>query len=100
MLYLSQVLGAPVEDQQNERVGRIVDVLVPVGSEAPPYPSALLVEGEEDLLWRVSPEAVERREGTMHLHVPLTQLTRYVSGSSEHEISLAQEVFDKQVIDI
>jgi hypothetical protein len=30
MLYLSQLLGAPVEDHQGARAGKIVDINVPV----------------------------------------------------------------------
>ena len=52
MLYLSQLLGTPVEDPHNERAGKIIDILIPsrlVGSTLPAYPNALLVEGDEEL---------------------------------------------------
>ena len=51
MLYVSQLLGAPVEDMQGERAGKIIDILVPardVGASGPVFPSALLIEGEEE----------------------------------------------------
>jgi len=101
MLYLSQVTGASVEDQQGERIGRLVDVLVledQVGSNEATYPSALLVAGEEDQFWRISPQDVQHREGAIQLLVPVTQLLQ--GNAKEHEVRLAREVLDKQVINI
>jgi magnesium transporter len=101
MLYLSQVTGASVEDQQEERIGRLVDVLVledQVGSNEATYPSALLVAGEEDQFWRISPQDVQQREGAIQLRVPVTQLLQ--GNVNEHEVRLAREVLDKQVINI
>jgi magnesium transporter len=101
MLYLSQVTGAPVENQQEERIGRLVDVLVPedqVGSNEATYPSALLVAGEADQFWRISPQDAQQREGAIQLHVPVSQL---IQGEvKEHEVRLARAVLDKQVINI
>jgi magnesium transporter len=101
MLYLSQVTGASVEDQQEERIGRLVDVLVledQVGSNEATYPSALLVVGEEDQFWRISPQDMQQREGAILLLVPVTQLLQ--GDVKEHEVRLAREVLDKQVINI
>ncbi|HLZ56255.1 MAG TPA: CBS domain-containing protein [Ktedonosporobacter sp.] len=111
MLYLSQLLGAPVTDQHSVRVGKITDVLLPVarnkaeeatriGQVEPIYPSALLVEGEADQPWRIPLHALERREGWIHLLVPLEQLSPQAAFSTDQEISLAHEVLDKQVIDV
>lgn len=102
MFYLSQLLGTSVEDTQHERLGKIIDVLAPtvrVGAKA--YPSAVLVEGEEDQPWRVSSDALEHQEQAFVLRVPLHQFTSYQEAAQDgQEISLAHEVFDKQVIDI
>jgi magnesium transporter len=100
MLYLSQVLGATVEDQQQARIGKLVDMLLPeaqMGTAA--YPSALLVAGEEGLPWRVPPAALERHEAVLRLRVPLSELTRQ-AGAGGQEVSLVRDVLDKQVIDI
>ncbi len=103
MLYVSQLLGAPVEDMQGERVGKIVDILVEaseVGQSEPVYPSALLVEGEEEEPWRVPVADVEWHDGVLRLRVPVDQLKHQPAAPDEQEVSLAQEVMDKQVIDI
>src|SRR5437588_13114307 len=103
MLYLSQLLGAPVEDVHGVRVGKIIDVLVPaarVGQSEPAYPTALLVEGEEDQPWYVPLQTVEQHDHVFRLNIPLEQLTFSPAPSSEQEVSLAHDVLDKQVIDI
>lgn len=99
MLYLSQLLGTAVEDQQHERVGKLVDILLPeaqLGTFA--YPSALLVEGEED--WRVPLSTIERHDNVLRLLVPLAQLVPATNKADEQEVSLAHDVMDKQVIDV
>src|SRR5713226_5154086 len=74
MLYLSQLLGMPVEDINGVRIGKISDVMVlrtEVGQAEPTYPSALLVEGQADQNWRVPIEAVEWQGSILRLRVPL-----------------------------
>jgi magnesium transporter len=104
MLYLSQLLGAPVEDMRGERAGKIIDILVPasdVGSSGPVFPSALLIEGEEEEPWRVPIADVEWLDGVLRLRVPIDQLIHYQPDvPNQQEVSLAHEVLDKQVIDI
>src|SRR5581483_4824993 len=103
MLYLSQLLGVAVEDQQDIRVGKIIDVLVlaaQVGRSEAIYPTVLLVEGEAEQPWRVPIDVVERGEGTWRLHVPMSELVAQPELTTGEEICLAQEVLDKQVIDI
>ena len=103
MLYVSQLLGAPVEDMQGERVGKVVDILVKaseVGQSGPVYPSALLIEGEEEEPWRVPIADVEWHDGLLRLRVPTDQLMHQPDALDEQEVSLAQEVMDKQVIDM
>ncbi len=106
MLYLSQVRGVPVEDAQGTRVGKIADVLVPPGQPAQELPgravyaSALLVEGADDHVWRVPIESAELRNHTLRLRVPLEQLMLEATTSADQEVRLAQEVLEKQVIDV
>ncbi len=103
MLYLSQLLGAPVEDVHGARIGKLIDITVPaaqIGRPEPAYPNALLVEGEEEQTWRVPPEAVEWHENALRLRVPVEQLPVQQDGASPSEVSLAHDVLDKQVIDI
>jgi len=98
MLYLSQILGAPVEDIHGERIGKISDVLTSRGDL--PSATVLLVEGQEDQPWRVRIEAIESHGNAFRLRVPMEQITQQPVTSSPQEVSLAQEVLDKQVIDL
>jgi CBS domain-containing protein len=104
MLYLSQLLGAPVEDLQYARVGKVIDVMTPaaqVGQNAVSYPSALLIEGEEEQPWRVPLASLEQHESLIRLCISTEQLQRSAETPAEQdEVYLAQEVLDKQVIDV
>src|SRR5579863_9349662 len=103
MIYLSQLLGTPVEDQQGARVGKIVDVLVPLTRAehaGAVYPSALLIEGQAEQPWRVSPANVAWQGANLRLLVPVEQFTaQHEDVSAAQEASLAREVLDRQVID-
>ena len=142
MMYLSQLLGTPVEDIQGTRVGKIIDIITSVGARfiapsRPPEPQTrtqpadslgdldtnpapttsstpsisspsvlsipssiptLIVEGQADQIWHVPVEAVEWDGNTLRLRIPVDQLT--TQATAPNEVSLAQEVLDKQVIDI
>lgn len=103
MLYLSQLIGLPVADIHGERIGKLSGVLIltaQVGRPEPVYASALLVEGQADQPWRVPIEAVASHGKTLRLRVPLEQLAVRPVPSQAQELNLAQEVLDKQVIDI
>ncbi len=104
MLYLSQLLGAPVDDVQGVRFGRIIDIQVlrdQVGQKDPAFPSAVLVEGDEEQPWRVPLSALELRQGEVYLLVPREQLSFWTAGEGgTQEIRLARDVLDKQIIDL
>ncbi|GAC1391986.1 MAG: CBS domain-containing protein [Ktedonobacteraceae bacterium] len=100
MFYLSQVLNVPVENVQGERVGKVVDVLVPRTGTGYDLPSVLLIEGEEDQPWRVPLHAVERQEHEFRLRTLLADYSSQPETPMQDEISLAHEVIDKQVIDV
>jgi CBS domain-containing protein len=103
MLYLSQLIGASIIDQQDTRVGRIVDVLAlttQVGLLDPAYPSALLVEVEDDQLTRIPPTSLEHQENSWSLRTPIEQFALQAKPINEDEVRLVQEVLDKQIIDL
>lgn len=105
MLYLSQLLGAPVEDMQQARAGKISDVLASaaqVGQNVASYPAVLLIEGEAEQLWRVPLASLERHELLLRLRVPVEQLQRVSQAlpGDQDEVYLARDVLDKQVIDV
>ena len=101
MLYLSQLPGTPVEEQQDARMGKLIDILLnpeDVGSSAAVYPYALLVEDEEDRIWRVPLAVLAWQDELLRLRVPASDLTPFMP--SDQAIRLVQDVLDKQVIDI
>ncbi len=124
MLYLSQLLGAPVEDPQDTRIAKIIDVVgmrsiappsepkpaVSPASTATPLPT-LVIEGQAEQIWYVPVEDVEWHGDTLRLRVPVEQLSTQPIAPSVGArfiapdrfiapVSLAQDVLDKQVIDI
>jgi hypothetical protein len=98
MLYLSQLLGAPIEDSQGARVGKIIDILI--AQEEPAPRVTLLVEGQDDHRWYVPVESVEWHDSVLRLRTPVEQLSTQPAASSSQVVSLAQDVLDKQVIDL
>jgi magnesium transporter len=103
MLYLSQLLNAPVEDSMGARAGKIVDITVPVaqpGRLAATLPRALLIEDHEGQRRQIPLEALTWHENTLRLRLPLEQFPLHSAGVFENEVSLAEDVLDKQVIDI
>jgi CBS domain-containing protein/sporulation protein YlmC with PRC-barrel domain len=99
MLYLSQLLGAPVEDSEGARVGKIIDILI-AQQEEPPSRLTLVVEGQEDRRWYVPTDAVELHGNVLRLRIPVEQLSSQPVASGAQEVSLVQDVLDKQVIDL
>ena len=118
MLYLSQLIGAPVEDSQGERIGKIIDIeetrtISNISESTPaaitptnaPTPPILVIEGNSEHTWYVPVEDVEWHDDILRLRVPTQQLSTQPLTSSVGDqliiaISLAQDVLDKQVIDI
>jgi magnesium transporter len=105
MMYLSQLLGTPVEDEQGERVGKLIDILTPggtrsSGSSTSPFTLELVIEGQEDRRWLVPADDVEWHDDILRLRVPLDQLTPALEELAPRQISLAHSVLDRQVIDI
>ena len=110
MLYLSQLLGTPVEDALGTRIGKITDMLGTAPSPAPEaapvqVPAAapiLVIEGQADHLWYVPAGSVEWHDDTLRLRIPVEQLATEPPVGDELNIpvSLAHQVLDKQVIDL
>jgi len=118
MLYLSQLLGVPVEDPQGTRIGKIIDIIgmrfIASPPELIPMPSpvstashlpTLVIEGQAEHTWYVPVENVEWYQDALRPRIPVEQLsTQPITPSVEERffapVSLAQDVLDKQVIDI
>ncbi len=118
MLYLSQLLGVPVEDPQGERIGKIIDILetrpilpfaepssVPMKASHGAFPLILVVESPSEHTWYVPVDDVAWHDDILRLRTLVQQLsTQPLPVTIEDQqivtISLAHEVLDKQVIDI
>ncbi len=95
MFYLSQLLGAPVEDVHGGRVGKVSDVIMPTAQASQlDYirPSALLVEGAEEQPLRVPVASITWQEHVVHLFVPLEQLSLQPTVQPSAEVSLVHRV--------
>ena len=110
MMYLSQLIGAAVENMQGARVGKIVDVLVDAPTNA--FTDAInrvptvVVEGEAEQKWfaaanmmRRTPTAWQIPEEAMGAAADASSHMRGAAWQ-EQRVSLAREVLDKQVIDV
>lgn len=103
MIFLSQLLGAPVEDPQGARIAKIVDVtveLAQVSQPGPIFPRALVVEDQADQRREIPADAVAWRDSILRLRLPIEQFPLSPAEKSPQEVSLAEDVLDKQVIDI
>lgn len=103
MFYLSQLLGAPVVDQHDRRVGKIIDIFTQVsqvGQATPAYPTVLLVEIEDEQRRRVPVDAIEHVEGAWRLRYSPERYALQPETLHQEEASLVHEVFDKQIIDL
>jgi magnesium transporter len=118
MPYLSQLLHRSVDDSWNERVGKLMDVVVPpthvaaltqqvgapaagpsVPGDAAPLVLALVVETPDEELVRVLPAQVGRVEhDRLALNVPRADLQPYLP--QPDEVRLDDEVLNKQVVDL
>ena len=103
MLYLSQLLGAPVEHNHGVRIGKVIDVMMPLvqaNSSELAQDGFIVVKGEAEESWRVPLKSATWQDAVLHLSAPLDELALQATIPSTTEISLAQDVLDKQVIDI
>ncbi len=98
MLYLSQVLGRPIRDMENERVATIKDVIVRLGEdEHPPVTGFVARYRRRDFFlsrWRIA----EFGEQGARLNSDILDLRPFVR--REGEVLLARDVLDKQLIDV
>src|SRR6266568_770530 len=98
MLYLSQLLGRPIRDLEDERVATVKDVIVRLGSDDHPPVSGLVARyRRRDFFlsrWRVT----DLNEQGVRLNSDILDLRPFVR--REGEVLLARDVLDKQLIDV
>jgi magnesium transporter len=98
MFYLSQLQGAPVEDPYGVRIGKISDLLT--SRDDPSQSCVFLIEGQDEQSWFVPAEGVVWHDHTLHLPRVASQLETAPRTLSPGRVALANEVLDKQVIDL
>ncbi len=97
MLYLSQLLGRPLRDLEGERVAAIKDVIVHLGEDHPPVTGLVARYGRRDFyLPRVRLDSLD--EAGARLNSDILDLRPFAR--REHEVMLARDVLDKQLIDV
>src|SRR6266403_2110586 len=98
MLYLSQLLGRPIRDLEDERVATVKDVIVRLGSDDHPPVSGLVARyRRRDFFlsrWRMT----DLSEQGVRLNSDILDLRPFVR--REGEVLLARDVLDKQLIDV
>jgi CBS domain-containing protein len=97
MLYLSQVLGRPIREVEGVRVATLKDVIVRLGEDHPPVTGLVARYRRLDFF---VPRAHIRSLDTagVRLNSDLLDLRRFAR--REHEVLLARDVLDKQLIDV
>lgn len=99
MLYLSQMLGAPVIDKNGERIGSISDLAIQTGEVFPRITSfAFKGPGKVPFMvsWRKYVEEYTK-DNEVHLKVPATKVR--FSYLQPDEMLLARDLMDQQIVD-
>lgn len=98
MLYLSQILGRPIQDVEGEKVATIKDIVVRYGEEDyPPIVGVMARYLRRDFFIRRI-QIAKLNEHGVKLNIDVLDLRPFVRRKGE--ILLAKDVLDKQLIDI
>ncbi|MBF6604804.1 MAG: CBS domain-containing protein [Chloroflexi bacterium] len=97
MLYLSQAIGRPVQDRQDEPMGRIADLIVAVGDRYPPV-TGLVVQTDRRRIF-VPWSSVARLDASgAQLRTRTIDIDKF--RQRPNEILLRADLMDKQIVDI
>ena len=97
MLYLSQVIGRPVRDRQDEPMGKVADLIVAVGDPYPPV-TGIVVETEGRRIF-VPWSSVASLDATgARLRTRTIDIEKF--RARPDEIQLRADLLDKQIVDI
>jgi len=97
MLYLSQVLGRPIRDEEGDRVAALKDVIVRLGEDHPPVIGVVARYRRRDFFL---PRVRIRRLDLDGVRLNLDILDLRPFARREGEVLLARDVLDKQLIDV
>ncbi|MEP6925052.1 MAG: CBS domain-containing protein [Pyrinomonadaceae bacterium] len=98
MLYLSQILGAPILDRDGEQVAKIRDVVVQFGEDEHPPLIGLVARYRRRLFFMPSISLKDFSERGIRLNTDVLDLSPFAR--REGEILLARDVLDRQLIDV
>lgn len=98
MLYLSQILGRPIDDLEGEKVASVKDIVVRYGdADYPPIIGIMARYRRRDFFIRRT-QIASLSESGVRLNVDFLDLRPFVR--RQGEVLLAKDVLDKQLIDI
>ncbi|HYU49007.1 MAG TPA: CBS domain-containing protein [Candidatus Limnocylindria bacterium] len=97
MLYLSQVIGRPVRDRQDEPIGKVADLIVAVGEPYPPV-TGLVVQTEGRRIFVPWSSVASLDEGGARLRTRTIDIDKF--RQRPDEILLRENLLDKQIVDI
>jgi CBS domain-containing protein/sporulation protein YlmC with PRC-barrel domain len=98
MAYMSDLMGKPVSDVDGECIGHLEDLIASIRGEMPhPVIVALAVKRPSSLLLVPFSDVVVLVAPAIPLAKSLLEITPYQPG--EHDLYLARDVLDKQIID-
>src|SRR5665647_3889019 len=97
MPFLSEMIKKPVVDNAGKTVGKLVDVIVSADRLYPKV-KALSVRTAKGKTVAIPSEQIKRLEDGMRLKVAADAIATYEK--EEHEVLLAADVLDRQVVDV
>ena len=97
MLYLSQVIGRPVRDRQDEPMGKVADLIVAVGDRYPPV-TGLVVRTDQRRIFVPWSDVAQLDESGAQLGARTIDIDKF--HQRPNEILLRADLMDKQIVDI
>jgi magnesium transporter len=98
LLYLSQIIGAPIRDRDGEQVAKILDVVVRLGEDEHPPLIGLVARYRRRLFFMPRAALHDLSKRGVRLNTDVLDLSPFAR--REGEILLAKDVLDKQLIDV
>jgi magnesium transporter len=97
MLYLSQAIGRPVRDRQDEPIGKVADLIVAVGDRYPPVTGLVVQTDRRRIFVPWSSVATLDMSGAT-LRTRTIDIDKFKQ--RDNEILLRTDLMDKQIVDI
>lgn len=97
MLYLSQLINAPIRDRDGERIATVRDLIVRIGEGYPPVTGIVARQGRRDFFIRIGGVASIDADGVTLSSAKLN-IGRFER--RDGEILLNRDVLDRQIIDV